>query len=73
MAFRMGLLGKKVGMTQNFTEKGIYQAVSAVEVGPCVVLDVMNPDRNGYSAVKLGFGIINGARKQTPVEPQRLL
>ncbi len=66
MAFRMGLLGKKVGMTQDFTEKGIYQALSAVEVGPCVVLDVMTPGRNGYSAVKLGFDIIKEKRCKKP-------
>ena len=66
MAFRMGLLGKKVGMTQNFTEKGIYQALSAVEVGPCIVLDVLTPDRNGYSAVKLGFDIIKEKRCNKP-------
>ena len=66
MAFRMGLLGKKVGMTQNFTDKGIYQALSAVEVGPCVVLDVMTPNRNGYSAVKFGFDVMKESRCKKP-------
>ena len=39
MAFRMGLLGKKVGMTQAFDEKGTWIPLSVIEVGPCVVLD----------------------------------
>lgn len=66
MAFRMGLLGKKVGMTQAFNEKGIWQALSAVEVGPCVVLDVLTTKRNGYSAVKFGFGEMNERRAKKP-------
>jgi len=66
MAFRMGLLGKKVGMTQNFDAKGLYKAVSAVEVGPCVVLDVLTDSRNGYSAVKFGFDEMNEKRCKKP-------
>lgn len=55
MAFRMGLLGKKVGMTQTFDAKGEWVPLCVIETGPCVVLDVKNMDRDGYAAVKLGF------------------
>ena len=56
MAWRMGLLGKKVGMTQSFTERGAWQSHSVVELGPCVVVDKKTPERDGYSALLLGFG-----------------
>jgi large subunit ribosomal protein L3 len=56
MAFRTGLLGKKLGMTSIFTATGDRAPVTAVHAGPCVVLDKMTPDKHGYAAVKLGFG-----------------
>jgi large subunit ribosomal protein L3 len=56
MAFRTGLLGKKLGMTSIFTATGDRAPVTAVHAGPCVVLDKITPDKHGYAAVKLGFG-----------------
>jgi large subunit ribosomal protein L3 len=56
MAFRTGLLGKKLGMTSIFTATGDRAPVTAVHAGPCVVLDKMTPDKHGYAAVKIGFG-----------------
>jgi large subunit ribosomal protein L3 len=56
MAFRTGLLGKKVGITSIFTPTGDRAPVTAIHAGPCVVLDKMTPDKHGYAAVKLGFG-----------------
>jgi large subunit ribosomal protein L3 len=56
MAFRTGLLGKKLGITSIFTATGDRAPVTAVHAGPCVVLDKMTPDKHGYAAVKLGFG-----------------
>lgn len=50
-----GLIGKKVGMTQIFTETGEAVPVTVVECGPCVILDVKEQARHGYSAVQLGF------------------
>ena len=47
MAFRMGLLGRKVGMTQAFDQKGEWAALSVVEVGHCVVVDKKNEERDG--------------------------
>lgn len=52
----VGLLGRKVGMTQIFTEDGAAVPVTVIEAGPCVVLQVRTVERDGYSAVQLGFG-----------------
>ncbi|MGD0764741.1 MAG: 50S ribosomal protein L3 [Dehalococcoidia bacterium] len=51
-----GLLGKKIGMTQLFDDRGEVHAVTVVEAGPCVVIQVKSPTTDGYSAVQLGFG-----------------
>jgi large subunit ribosomal protein L3 len=51
----LGLLGYKVGMTQVFTADGAVEPVTVIEVGPCPVLQIRTPDRDGYSAVQLGF------------------
>ncbi len=56
MPFRTGLLGKKLGMTSIFTANGDRSPVTAVHAGPCVVLDKLTPEKNGYAAVKIGFG-----------------
>ena len=50
-----GLLGKKIGMTQVYDESGKAVPVTVIEVGPCVVLQLRSNDRDGYSAVQLGF------------------
>jgi large subunit ribosomal protein L3 len=56
-----GILGKKLGMTQVFNEDG-SQAVTAIEAGPCTVLQVKTAEKDGYQAAKLGFGEIGQAR-----------
>lgn len=50
-----GLIGRKLGMTQLFGDAGIVP-VTVIEAGPCPVLQVKAADRDGYSAVQLGFG-----------------
>jgi len=50
-----GLLGRKVGMTQVYDAAGVVMPVTVLEVGPCVVMQVRTPERDGYSAVQLGF------------------
>jgi len=50
-----GILGRKVGMTQVYTETGIAIPVTVIEAGPCHVLQVKSVDRDGYEAVQLGF------------------
>lgn len=51
----LGIIGKKVGMTSVFSEDGKNIPCTVIEAGPCVVTDVRTPDKNGYSAVQLGF------------------
>jgi large subunit ribosomal protein L3 len=52
---RVGLLGRKVGMTQIFEADGTAVPVTVLECGPCTVLQVRTEDRDGYTAVQLGF------------------
>jgi large subunit ribosomal protein L3 len=53
------IVGRKVGMTQVFTEDGTRVAVTVVEAGPCPVTAKRDPDRDGYAAVQLGFGEVS--------------
>jgi large subunit ribosomal protein L3 len=55
MSLKMGLLGRKIGMTQVFHEDGTALGVTAVSVGPCVVVGKRTAEKHGYSAVQLGF------------------
>ena len=52
---RKGLLGRKVGMTQIFDASGSVVPVTVIEAGPCPVMLVRSPDRDGYAAVQIGF------------------
>ena len=63
----IGLIGKKVGMTQIFNDKGEVIPVTLIEAGPCTVTEVRTPDRHGYAAVQLGFGSARVARVPRPV------
>ena len=51
-----GIIGKKLGMTQFFTENGALVPVTVVEAGPCVVVQKKTTETDGYNAVQLGFG-----------------
>src|SRR5262249_6421225 len=51
-----GLIGRKLGCTQMFTEDGTVLRVTAVQIGPCTVLGKRTPEKDGYSALILGFG-----------------
>ncbi len=51
-----GLIGKKVGMTQIFDLAGRLVPVTLIEAGPCFVVQVRTPEKDGYAAVQLGFG-----------------
>lgn len=51
-----GLLGKKLGMTQIYNDKGEAIPVTVMEVGPCFVTQIKSPEKDGYSAIQLGFG-----------------
>src|ERR1700752_2652991 len=62
-----GILGTKLGMTQVFDDTGQVTPVTVVKAGPCVVTAVRTPDRDGYSAVQLGFGEIDPRKVTKPV------
>jgi large subunit ribosomal protein L3 len=55
MSLKMGLLGRKIGMTQVFHEDGSALGVTAVSVGPCTVVGKRTDAKHGYSALQLGF------------------
>lgn len=57
-----GLIGKKIGMTQIFDEKGVAYPVTLIEAGPCYVTQIRMPEKEGYSSVQLGFGEANPKR-----------
>ena len=52
----IGILGKKLGMSQFFDEQGRAVPVTLIEVGPCRITQLKNGDTDGYSAVQIGFG-----------------
>jgi large subunit ribosomal protein L3 len=57
-----GLIGKKIGMTQIFDENGAAVPVTIIEAGPCFVTQVRTPEKEGYSAVQLGFDEVKPKR-----------
>jgi large subunit ribosomal protein L3 len=57
-----GLIGKKIGMTQVFDEQGVAHPVTIIEAGPCYITQVRTPEKEGYSAVQLGFGELHPKR-----------
>ncbi len=50
-----GILGRKVGMTQLLTAKGTVVPVTVIEAGPCYVTQIKTPEKDGYSAIQLGY------------------
>jgi large subunit ribosomal protein L3 len=62
-----GILGTKLGMTQVFDDTGQIVPVTVVRAGPCVVTAVRTPDRDGYSAVQMGYGEIDPRKVTKPV------
>ncbi|MDG3007216.1 50S ribosomal protein L3 [Paludisphaera mucosa] len=77
---RVGLLGRKVGMTQIFQEDGTAVPITVLECGPCTVLQVRTDDVDGYHAVQLGFDdkkrknatqAERGHAKKVDAEPKR--
>src|SRR5512138_180025 len=57
-----GLIGKKIGMTQIFDESGLAVPVTVIEAGPCYVTQVRMPEKDGYSAVQMGFSEVKPKR-----------
>ena len=76
------IIGKKVGMTQIFDEKGAVIPVTVIEAGPCNVVQVKTVETDGYNAIQLGFGDVKehkvnkpdmGHFKKAEVKPQKHL
>ena len=63
-----GLLGKKVGMTQIFTEQGEVVPVTVVEAGPVVVTQIKTTEKDGYTAIQVGF---EDAKEKALNKPQK--
>lgn len=77
-----GLLGKKIAMTQIFSDDGKIIPVTLVEAGPCLVTQIKTSDKEGYNALQLGFGEVREKRLNSPqrghfesrdIEPRRHL
>lgn len=77
-----GLIGRKIGMTSIFSAEGKNIPCTLVEAGPCVVTQVKTVDKDGYTAVQLGFGerkdkhttsALKGHFKKAGVTPKRKL
>src|SRR5262245_50236008 len=64
----VGLLGRKIGMTQVYGEDGTIIPVTVLELGPCPVLQVKTPENDGYSAVQIGF---DDKRRRVAVRSER--
>ena len=60
------LIGKKVGMTQIFDEKGRVIPVTVIEAGPCVVAQVKSVETDGYNAIQLGFEDVKESKLNKP-------
>ena len=65
---KKGLIGKKIGMTQIFDEKGNVVPVTVINAGPCVVVQKKTQEKDGYSAVKLGFEDIEERKLSKPIK-----
>lgn len=60
------IIGKKVGMTQIFDEKGKVIPVTVIEAGPCLVAQVKSVETDGYNAIQLGFGDVKESKLNKP-------
>lgn len=63
-----GIIGKKIGMTQIFDEKGSVIPVTVIEAGPCVVTQKKTVENDGYAAVQFGFGDVAVKRVTKPMK-----
>ena len=62
-----GIIGKKIGMTQIFDEKGNVIPVTVIEAGPCVVVQKKTVETDGYAAIQLGFGDVRAEKVNKPM------
>ena len=65
---KKGIIGRKLGMTQLFDEKGKVIPVTVINAGPCVVVQKKTVENDGYEAVQLGYGDIRAKRVNKPLQ-----
>lgn len=63
-----GIIGKKIGMTQIFDEKGNVVPVTVVEAGPCVISQMKTVENDGYAAVQMGYGDLKPQKVNKPMK-----
>ena len=63
-----GIIGRKMGMTQIFDEKGNVVPVTVIEAGPCVVTQKKTVENDGYAALQLGFGDVSAKHVNKPMK-----
>ena len=63
---KKGLIGKKIGMTQIFDDKGNVVPVTVVEAGPCPVVQIKTVETDGYAAAQIGYGDVKPQRVNKP-------
>ena len=64
---KKGIIGKKIGMTQVFDEKGNMIPVTVIEAGPCAVVQNKTTENDGYEAVQLGYGDVKATKVNKPM------
>ena len=62
-----GIIGKKIGMTQIFDEKGNVVPVTVIEAGPCVIAQKKTVENDGYAAVQMGYGDMKANKVNKPM------
>src|SRR2546427_3042199 len=65
MARKEGLIGRKIGMTQVFSDDGSHVPVTVIEAGPCTIIGIRTQESHGYDALQIGFG----AKKKNVSKP----
>lgn len=65
---KLGLIGRKVGMTQVFSENNVCTGVTVLELGPCKIVAKRTVERDGYNALALGFGERKAKKVNKPLE-----
>ena len=63
---KKAIIGKKVGMTQIFDEKGKVIPVTVIEAGPCTIAQIKTVETDGYNAVQLGYGDVKESKVNKP-------
>ena len=63
-----GIIGKKIGMTQIFDEKGNVVPVTVIEAGPCVIAQKKTVENDGYAAVQMGYGDMKAHKVNKPMQ-----